>query len=218
MNDMTDLTNTIVAKSDQLNADDLLTGPIDITVTEVRGGNSEQPVIIHYADDAGHPFKPCKTMRRVLVAAWGKNGHDWKGRSMRLFNEPTVKFGGVEVGGIRISHLSHIENDLSLALNITKGKKGRYTVKRMPDAGAPAAKNATQTNSLECVSADQAENLRDNLKARGVSEKSLCDAAGAHLGLPIVRIEQIPANFYGKACGWISKQNPAPPPPDDFAE
>jgi hypothetical protein len=212
MSDMSDLSATIVAKSDQLNADDLLTGPITITVMEVRGGSADQPVIIHYDGDNGHPFKPCKTMRRVLVAAWGKNGHAWKGRSMTLYNEPSVKFGGVEVGGIRISHLSHIDSDMVFSLNATKGKKAPYKVKRMQDAqrqSAPAQQGSG--DSLTLVTAEQVENMTNALEERGVDPKALCDAAANYLGLPIQRLDQIPASFYGKACGWIAKQNPAPP-------
>lgn len=211
MSDMSDLSATIVAKSDQLNADDLLTGPITITVTGVKAGNTEQPIIINYDGDKGRPFKPCKTMRRVLVAAWGKNGHDWVGRSMTLFNEPTVKFGGVEVGGIRISHLSHIESALTLSTNVTKGKKAPYTVKRLNDGPRKSAAQQQTSDDLTLVSAEQIAAMETALADRGVAAKALCDAAGAYLGLPIARLDQIPASFYGKACGWIAKQNPAPP-------
>ena len=48
MSDVQSLKDTIVPKSDQLNADDLLTGPIVVTVQKVsRGDTKEQPVIIH---------------------------------------------------------------------------------------------------------------------------------------------------------------------------
>ncbi|QFP96667.1 hypothetical protein PP512_gp52 [Gordonia phage Denise] len=45
-----DLSETIAPKSDQLNAEDLLTGPRIVTVTEVRRGSAEQPVEIVTAD------------------------------------------------------------------------------------------------------------------------------------------------------------------------
>jgi hypothetical protein len=67
-----DMTDTIVPKSDQLNAEDLLTGPRTFTITEVRKGSAEQPVDIHLAEFPGRPFKPSKTVRRILVSAWGK--------------------------------------------------------------------------------------------------------------------------------------------------
>jgi hypothetical protein len=133
MSDVTSLKDTIIPKSDQLNADQLLSAPMAITVTEVRrGSGQDQPVIVHYENDGGRPFKPCKTMRKVLIFAWGDDGRKWVGRSMVLFCDPDVKFGGVKVGGIRISHLSDIERDLGLSLNTTKGKKGEFIIKKLP--------------------------------------------------------------------------------------
>lgn len=130
--DVSDLSGTIVPKSDQLNAEQLLTGPLTITVTDVRvGGGDEQPITVHYAGEAGRPYKPCKTMRKLLIFAWGKDGRAWIGRSATLYNDPLVRFGGAEVGGIRISHLSHIERDISLSLTSTRGKKAPHTIKRL---------------------------------------------------------------------------------------
>ena len=130
--DISNLSDTIVPKSDQLNADQLLGGSMTITVTDVRRGQSDdQPVIVHYQGDEGRPYKPCKTMRKVLIFAWGDDGHAWIGRSMTLYNDPEVKFGGVKVGGIRISHMSHIERDIALSLTSTKGKKQGYTVHKL---------------------------------------------------------------------------------------
>ena len=122
-----DLRATIVPKSDQLNAEQLLSGPMTIRVTEVRVSDStEQPVVVHYDGDDGRPYKPCKTMRKLLVHAWGENGRAWSGRWMTLYNDPTIRFGGAEVGGIRISHLSHIERGLRVSLTSTKGKKALH--------------------------------------------------------------------------------------------
>lgn len=136
-NDITDLRHTVVPKSDQLNAEQLLTSDMTITVTDVRvGGGADQPVSIHYQNDEGRPFKPCKTMRKLLIFAWGEDGRRWIGKSMTLFNEPSVKFGGEVVGGIRISHLSDIERDIAISLTSTKGKKAQHFVKRLVMAPA----------------------------------------------------------------------------------
>lgn len=136
--DVTNLRDTIIAKSDQLNADDIVGGTITITVSAVkRGDSSEQPVVIHYNGDNGRPYKPCKTMRRVLIAGWGENGAAWIGRSMTLYNEPSVKFGGVAVGGIRISHMTDIGNGLRLTPNASKGKKQEVIIQPLK-AQAPS--------------------------------------------------------------------------------
>ena len=132
-----DITTTIAPRSDQQNYDDYIAGPKTVTITEVRAGNAEQPVEIHLAEYPGRPYKPSKSMRRVLVAAWGANADAYAGRRITLYGDPTVKFGGNVVGGIKISHLSHIDKPLNLALTETRGKKAKHTVQPLPDA-APA--------------------------------------------------------------------------------
>jgi hypothetical protein len=103
---------------------------------------------VHYEADNGRPFKPCKTMRKVLLFAWGPDGREWIGRSMRLYNDPQVKFGGAEVGGIRISHMSDIERALKVSLTATKGKKALHTIERME---APAAKAPSLAEVLATI-------------------------------------------------------------------
>jgi hypothetical protein len=156
--DITDLRDTIIPKSDQLNADQLMAGPMTITVTSVRrGGGEEQPLIIHYEGEGGRPYKPCKSMRRVLMFAWGNDGSQWIGRSMTLFNRMDVKFGGQEVGGIRISHMSHIPKDIAIALTATRGKKEPIRIKRLevtdPVADARGRLDAAARGGIESLKA-----------------------------------------------------------------
>ncbi len=133
MNDIDNLRDTIVPKSDQLNADDLTGTQKIITVTAVkRGSTKEQPISVEYIGMEGRPYKPCKTMRRVLIAAWGEDGREWTGRSMRLYSDPDVKFGGVKVGGIRINALSHIEKEMKILLTLARGNRGESKVSPLP--------------------------------------------------------------------------------------
>ena len=125
---MTDISQTVVPKSDQMNADDLIGGSITVKVSKVTVNASDQPVSVHYEGGDGRPFKPCKSMRRVLILAWGSDGDNYVGRSMTLFNDPKVKWAGSEIGGIRISHMSHIESKLRMMLTETRGKKAPFTV------------------------------------------------------------------------------------------
>lgn len=126
---MNDMSKVIVPKSDQINADDLISGPITITIkgVDIRPG-TEQPVSIYFEGDNGKPWRPCKSMSRVLVSAWGPDAKAYIGRSVTLYRDPKVKWGGMEVGGIRVSHLSHIERDMVMALTATKGKRAPHTV------------------------------------------------------------------------------------------
>lgn len=57
------LRDTIQPKSDQLNADDLIAGPINITITSVRRGNAEQPVGIEWEGGA------CRSKCSVCMVA-----------------------------------------------------------------------------------------------------------------------------------------------------
>lgn len=129
MSEIENLSDTIKPKSDQLNADDLLTGPKVVTITKVQRGNStEQPVWLQL-EGGLQPYKPCKTMRRVLIAVWGEDGSAWVGRSMQLFCDPNVIYGGVKVGGIRISHVSHIDKEMTLMLTTARGKRSMFSIK-----------------------------------------------------------------------------------------
>lgn len=133
MSDIDNLRDTIAPKSDQLNADDLTGTTKVIRVTAVkRGDGKDQPVVIEYSGMNGRPYKPCKSMRRVLIAAWSEDGREWAGRSMKLYSDPEVKFGGVKVGGIRISQLSHMEKDLKILLTATRGKRDESRITKLP--------------------------------------------------------------------------------------
>lgn len=144
---MIDLTATIKPKSDQLNADDLIAGPRTITVTSVKLVAEDQPVAIHFHGDDGKPYKPCKSMRRVLVKAWGPDGSKYVGRSMALYLDESVRFGGAAVGGIRIAELSDIGGPVVMALTATRGTKKAFTVK-------PMAAPAKQTEKMSDADKD----------------------------------------------------------------
>lgn len=137
--DISDLRHTIIPKSDQLNSEQLLAGPMRITIESVQLGNTpEQPLIVHYTGENGRPYKPCKTMRKLMIFVWGNDGRTWVGRSLMLFCDPSVKFGGEAVGGIRISHMSHIDKDVSVSLTATRGRKTAYNVKPLASEAPPA--------------------------------------------------------------------------------
>lgn len=135
---MIDMSNYILARSDQLNADDLMDSPRTITVTKVTAqpDAAEQPVSIHYEGGEGRPWKPCKTARRILVSVWGKDASKYVGRSLTVYRDPTVAFGGMQVGGIRVSHMSHIDEKKTVALQVTRGRKAPFTI--LPLKQAPA--------------------------------------------------------------------------------
>ena len=132
-----DISDTIAPKSDQLNSEDLLTGSRTVTVEKVTPGTPDQPVFIHLVEFPGRPFKPSKTVRRILVAAWGPDADVYSGRRMTLYRDATVRFGGSEVGGIRVSHLSHIDKRIQVALTVTRGKRAPFVVEPLTEESAP---------------------------------------------------------------------------------
>jgi hypothetical protein len=167
--DIRDLRNTIIPRSDQLNSEQLLGGPLIITVTDVRAGSGEdQPVSIFHDTDPARPFKPCKTMRKVLILAWGPDGTQWIGRSMELYCDQAVKFGGEEVGGIRISRLTDIPKGIKVSLTATKGRKALHEI------GLLKLSNALQEVLADIAAAEGKAGL-ERAKAKARELKSPAD-------------------------------------------
>lgn len=141
---MSDMTAVIQPKSDQMNSDDLMAGPRTIKITKVTlTPGSEQPCAVSFEGDQGKPWKPCKSMARVLVLVWGADSKNYVGKSLTLYRDPDVKWGGMAVGGIRISHMSDMKSNAPLMLTVTRGKKAPYTVKPLE---TKVAKTAPQTD------------------------------------------------------------------------
>ena len=123
-----DVRESITPKSDQLNADDLLTGAVTVKIAKVSPGAAEQQIDVGLEEFPTRVYRPSKSMRRVLVAAWGYESKAWVGRSMTLFCNPEIMFGGDKVGGIQISHLGHLEKPLTVSLTTTRSKRKPFTV------------------------------------------------------------------------------------------
>ena len=128
------LRDTIVPKSDQLNYDDLANGAKRrIKVISLKRGSSEEQPLRIVIEDATtgeklRDYVPCKSMRRVLIAAWGDAPAPWIGQIIEIFGNPLVKWGGEAIGGIEISAVSGISKPLTIALSTTRGKRKQVTV------------------------------------------------------------------------------------------
>lgn len=162
-----DLAAAAEPRSDQINADDMIAGPRLITITEVRRGNSEQPIEIVTAEfGPGRPWRPSKSMIRVLLAAWGDQAQTYTGRKLMLYRDPEVKFGGQAVGGIRISAMSHIDQRMSISLTVTRGRRSPFIVEPLP-AGP------------QLVTDSQAEQFVDDIG--NATDRTMLDAIAAQL-------------------------------------
>ena len=129
-----DISESLAANSAQQNADEYVSGPKTVTVSEVKKGSAEQPVDVHLVEFPGKPFKPAKSVRRVLAAAWGTDASQWAGRRLTIYCDPEVRYAGKAVGGLRVSHVSHIDKPVTVALTVTRGKREPFTVRPLPDA------------------------------------------------------------------------------------
>lgn len=127
------MTESIAPKSDQLNADDLMAGPVTVTIREVAKGSAEQPVDVHLVEFPGRAYRPSKSMRRVMVLAWGPEASAYTGRRLTLYRNPEITFGKDKVGGIEISHLSNLPKPLTVALTATRGKRKSFTVQPLAE-------------------------------------------------------------------------------------
>lgn len=131
------LKKALAPKTDQLNSDDLITGPLTIKVKKVFIKDSDQqPIEISYEGDNNKPYKPCKSMGRVLGKVWGGPAN-WIGKSMTLYRDEKVLWAGMEVGGIRISHVSDISEKITMSLTAAKSSRKPFEVKPLVIKSAP---------------------------------------------------------------------------------
>lgn len=127
---MNDMSATIIAKSDQINAADLVGGTFIGTIREVniKASADDQPVSIFFEGER-KAFRPCKGVRRLLVKAWGPDANEYIGKALELFCDPSVTWAGKEEGGIRVSRMSHIERAFVFAMRTSRAATKQYEIK-----------------------------------------------------------------------------------------
>lgn len=180
---MSEVSMALEPKSDQINADDLIGGPQTFTIEKVTKGSSEQKVNIHLVERPGRAYRPSLTMRRMIVIAWGEKTSTYAGRRLTLYRDGSVKFGGDQVGGIKISHMSHIEKRLTPLLTATRGKKAPHTVDPLPTDAPVAGVEPTPDDVAGCTDHEALKVMwrESGPTMRGVIEArvaDLHDAAG----------------------------------------
>lgn len=170
---MIDVTEAAEPKSDQLNADDFLPNKTKvIEITKVHKQESgEQRLHVFFVGDNKKPWKPCKTMIRLLAHIWGPDGSKWVGKKLKLYRDPTVKFGAETRGGIRISHASHIKEKILVRLTKSRGTLGDVIVLPLEES-QPAQQQAQPAQQ-----AQTAPTVDPTVKAAG-------DAAAANGAVP----------------------------------
>lgn len=141
---------TAEPRSDQWNFDDFIGGPRTFTISGVKVGTAEQKYDIELVEGEGRSWRPPLTMLRLLIAAWGDDATVWAGRRVTLYGDATVRFGADAVGGIRISHMSHLPGNktLTVKLTSTRGRKASHTVEPLTDA-PPKAKSPSAAGVIK---------------------------------------------------------------------
>lgn len=155
---MIDLSRAWAADSDRLNADDFLAGPRTMTVAGVEFPDNDKPRV-HMVEAPGRPLIPAKSVGRVMRAVWGDDGEKWAGRKVTLFNDPNVTFGKDKTGGIRVSHMSHMDKPRTFRVMESQRKRNTVTVEPLPD-DAPTAEPHPDWHAL----IEQAEGDVDTLR------------------------------------------------------
>lgn len=139
-----DITDALAPNSDQLDAVELVT-PRTFTIAPGSGlGQRDGKTVAEIRlVDFPRVWRPSKGMLDVLAACWGTDAKQWVGRSATVYNDPEVMFGRDKVGGIRISHLSHIDKVRAVTIRASgAGRKQTWRVE--PIAAAPPEPTAEE--------------------------------------------------------------------------
>lgn len=143
-----DMSDTIAADSTQINAVDLAI-PVTVTITgSSKGPDVKQPVNLEVAEFPGRVYRPCKSMRRLIVEAWGADTKAYVGRRITLYNDKRVQFGNSATGGIRIKALSDIGKPFSSTQMESQRKYVTYAIDKLPDT-PPAPAPITDDDAVD---------------------------------------------------------------------
>lgn len=188
-----DISDTLEPNSDQLDAIELIGGPRTFTIESVSRGNAEQPIQIHLAEFP-RPWRPGKSMRRVLVACWGADASAYVGRKVTLYCDETIRFGAEIVGGTRIRALSHIEKRKQVPLLISRGKSAMYTVEPLTEAAQPAPAPSEPTAEQVAATTDIDE-LKGMWRASSAALRKQIEARVAELTAVTSEQDELPDAF-----------------------
>ena len=187
-----DITDALAPKSDQLDAVELV-NPRTFTIdTGSRLGTREGATVAEIRlVDFPRVWRPSKGMLDVLAKCWGTDGKAWAGRSVTLYNDPEVTFGKDKVGGIRISHLSHIDGPVTVMIRGQGARKIAWPVKPLVVAAQPPPPAAmsledvaatTDTDTLRTAWQGSPPDVRAAIEARVAEIAALAQGDTAQTG------------------------------------
>jgi len=217
----------IEPNSTQLGAADFIGVPVVVRIVKVTKGPDEKQAWDVHLNGYTRVYRPCKTMRRVMIQCWGlmvttADGSQVVdvspciGRRLELYTDPTVRFGSEVSGGIRIRSMSDLVKPYSVALTETKTaagvKKKNWTVNVLPPERPqqPSTAPTALPRFVEAVSklADglTVDLLREYLGGQGID----IDALTAQALSAVVSDLRQPAEVE-ELAGWLATRGPPSP-------
>ena len=175
-----DIAAAIAPRSDQLNADDIIGGPITVKIIGERKGDEKQPIVLDIEGWKGKPWKPCKTMSRIMAEVWREDDKPgfapwlWVGQTVTLFRDPTVKMKGDTVGGIRLGGMTGLTKARTFEVTVSRGTKKKLVIQPIKPVVEPTPQE--QDYIIEATELlNEATSLSD-LQTRGEILKDKSDA------------------------------------------
>ena len=197
---MNDMDAPCAVKSDQLNADDLIYGPITVRIRDTNVLNqTTQPVSLYYDGDNGKPYKPCKSMCKVMKRVWGSDSKKYIGQSLTLYNDPDVRYGANKTGGIRISHMSGVDHEITVTLSESKTARKPFVVKPLHVALGP------DRRPLEAAAISAAEIAGNGGQSFGDWMKTLSKEDQSYIKADIGRYQGIASKARAAKAGDASE-------------
>ncbi len=176
-----DMSDTLAPNSQQLDAVDLIGGARTFTVERVTKTGGEQPLNVYLAE-FDRPWRPGRNMRRVLGNVWGTKFGPWTGRRITLYCDPSVVYASKAVGGIRVTHMSHIDKRTPTPIIPTQGRGAIYNVDPLREPDQPqAATESTEPTAEEVAACDDLSALKAMWKRSGPERRAQIEQRVADL-------------------------------------
>lgn len=164
-----DITEALAPTSDQLDAVELV-HPRTFTIDDgsrlgTREGKKVAEIRLVGFDRV---WRPSKGMLDLLAACWGTDAKVWVGHRVTVYNDPDVMFGKERTGGVRISHLSHIDKARDVLIRAAgAGKKRSWHVEPLPDVAlAGDIDTITDRDTLRAMWSSATDEQRARITAR----------------------------------------------------
>ena len=180
-----DITDALAPASDQLDAIELVS-PRTFTIdTGSRLGQREGKTVAEIRlVDFPRVWRPSKGMLDALVAAWKTtDATQWVGHSLTLYNDPEVMFGREKTGGVRVSHVSHIDKPMVVTIRAGSGRTKPWRLQPLTETAPAAPKRAAAKPAADAPTRDQLAAIGEAFTAAGITDndakaKFLTDTVG----------------------------------------